>query len=342
MPLTVTLHDGVGDDALVAAWEALADTDPEATLFQRPRWLARWAEELAGPRTLRTRTFHRDGTLVGVLAETRELLRLPSGPGELLRLAGGDEVTDYHGPVCAPEDRDAVADAYVAALAADRDWEEVVLGGLAADVGWHARLADAAARHGLGVVEAAVEAVCPVVDLTGGLEGYLSRLSGRLRQELQRKARKLTRDAGEYTVHAYAPEDSAQGIDDFLDRARSDDDDKAAFFTRPEMDRYFRDLAEEYGPDGTLRVHRLDVGALNAAMTVSLVDHGSRMWGLYNSWFDPSLAALAPGMVLIRELVDVAVDEGCTSLDLLRGDEPYKYRFGAVDRPLHTLTLVRR
>lgn len=342
MTLAVTLHDGVGDDALVAAWEALADTDPDATLFQRPRWLARWHAGLGGTRTLRTRTFHRDGTLVGVLAETRELLRLPSGPGELLRLAGGDEVTDYHGPVCAPEDREAVADAYAAALAADRGWDEVVWGGLAADVGWHELLTAAADRHGLGVVEADVEAVCPVVDLTGGLDGYLSRLSGRLRQELQRKARKLARDAGDYTIHAYEPADTAQGIDDFLDRARSGDDDKAAFFARPEMDRLFRDLADEYGADGTLRVHRLDVGELNAAMTVSLVDHGSGIWGLYNSWFDPSLAALAPGMVLIRELIGTAVDEGCTSLDLLRGDEPYKYRFGAVDRPLHTLTLVRR
>jgi CelD/BcsL family acetyltransferase involved in cellulose biosynthesis len=37
----------------------------------------------------------------------------------------------------------------------------------------------------------------------------------------------------------------------------------------------------------------------------------------------------------------LAADEGCHTFDLLRGDEPYKYRFGAVDRPLHTLTLLR-
>ena len=346
-PLTVATHDGVGDDVLVAAWDALAQRDPAATLFQRARWLRHWEAVLAGQRAMRTRTFHRgeDGTdtgddLVGVLVETRELLRLPSGPGELIRLAGGDEVTDYLGPLAAPEDRADVADAYVATLAADRGWDEVVLGGLAADTGWADLFAEAAARHGLGVVEAGVEAVCPVVDLTGGIDGYLTRLPGRLRQGLQRKARKLTRDAGPFEVHTYAPDDTLQGVEDFLTQVRAGDDDgKAAFFRRPEMERWFRTLAEEYGPDGTLRVHRLDVGAINAAMTVSLVQDDR--WGLYNSSFDPSLGALAPGMVLVRELIDRAADEGCTTFDLLRGDEPYKYRFGAVDRELRTLTLVR-
>ena len=340
-PLAVTTHDGVGDDELVAAWDALADRDPQATLFQRARWLRHWEAVLAGQRTMRTRALHRDGELVGVLAETRELLRLPSGPGELIRLAGGDEVTDYLGPVCAPEDREEVADAYAAALAADRGWDEVALGGLADDTGWPQLLADAARRHGLTVIETTTEAVCPVVDLSGGLDGYLARLPGRMRQELVRKSRKLSRDAGEFTVRAYAASDAMQGIEDFLAQIRQGDDEKAAFFRRPEMERWFCTLAEEYGADGTLRVHRLDIGALNAAMTVSLVDHSAGMWGLYNSAWDASLAALAPGMVLIWELIEQAADEGCRTFDLLRGDEPYKYRFGAVDRELRMLTLAR-
>jgi CelD/BcsL family acetyltransferase involved in cellulose biosynthesis len=44
----------------------------------------------------------------------------------------------------------------------------------------------------------------------------------------------------------------------------------------------------------------------------------------------------------VWELFGRAAPEGLTTFDLLRGDEPYKYRFGAVDRTLHTLSLVRR
>jgi len=345
MTITLETHDGLGDAALAAEWDALTRTDPDATVFQRARWLGRWEAVLAGQRQLRTRTFRRDGELVGVLCETRELLRLPSGPGELIRLAGGDEVTDYLGPVAAPDDRAAIADAYLAGLAAERGWDELVLAGLASDTGWPTLLADAAARHGLAIAHDDVEAVCPQVDLTGGLDAYLARLPGRMRNELTRKARKLARDAGPFEVHAYAPSDIAQGIEDFLAQVQAGDDEKATFFRRPEMQQWFRTLAEEYAADGTLRVHRLDIGALNAAMTVSLVDapdQDGRMWGLYNSSFDPSLAALAPGMALVWELIERAADEGCVTFDLLRGDEPYKYRFGAVDREVRRLTLERR
>jgi len=357
--LTGATHDGLGDAALRTAWDALVLADPAASLFQRARWLGRWDEVLAGPRALRVRTFHDGDELVGLLAETRELQRLPSGPQELLRVAGGDEVTDYLGPISLPGRRADVARAYVTALVDERGWDEVVLTGLAEDAGWHELIAAAARDAGLRVSHEGVEDVCPRVDLTGGRDAYQSGLPGRMRQEMFRKARKLARDVGEYAVHTYAPDETAAGIEDFLAQVVLPDDEKAAFFRRPEMQQWFRTLAGEYAADGTLRVHRLDAGGLPAAMTVSLVDPADtdtdtdaadpadtdaaapRTWGLYNSSFDPTLAALSPGVVLVWELIGLAADEGCGVFDLLRGDEAYKYRFGAVDRPVRMLTITR-
>jgi len=345
--LEVALVDGFGDAALITEWDALAATDPFASVFQRARYLQRWDASFPAQRELRTRTFRRDGRLVGLACETRELLRLPSGPQQLVRFAGGSEVTDYLGPIATDADRADVAAAYVAALAADRDWDECTFGGLVEEADWHGLLATNAIALGLGVVEAQPEAVCPRVDLTGGIEAYLARLPGRFRQEAHRKARKLSRDVAPYEVFTFPVDRLAEGIEEFIEQATQSDAQKATFFRREEMRAWFLRLAEEYGPDGTLRVHRLDVGGLAAAMTVSLVDGGTSdaqagvSWGLYNSSFDPSLAALAPGMVLVWELIGLAAAEGCVTFDLLRGDEPYKYRFGAVDRTLHTLTLVR-
>jgi CelD/BcsL family acetyltransferase involved in cellulose biosynthesis len=340
MSLTVELHDGIGDAALVAEWDTLLARDPAASLFQSPRYLRRWDEVFGGQRALRIRAFRRDGLLVGLVAETRELLRLPSGPQELITFAGGSEVTDYLGPIAAPEDRAEVAEAYVAALAAERDWDEVVLGGLAADAGWHELLASAAATHGLGVHDVEIDDVCPRVDLSGGLDAYLGRLPGRMRQEVLRKSRKLARDVAPHEVFTFPAAELHEGIEAFLDQAAQADSEKAGFFRRDDMRRWFHVLVDEYGEDGTLRLHRLDVDGLPAAMTVSLV--WGDTWGLYNSSFDPSLAALAPGVVLVWELIGLAAAEGMAAFDLLRGDEPYKYRLGAIDRPLHTLSLVRR
>ena len=39
--------------------------------------------------------------------------------------------------------------------------------------------------------------------------------------------------------------------------------------------------------------------------------------------------------------IRLAAEKGCEGFDMLRGDEPYKYRFGAVDVPLIELKVDR-
>jgi CelD/BcsL family acetyltransferase involved in cellulose biosynthesis len=62
---------------------------------------------------------------------------------------------------------------------------------------------------------------------------------------------------------------------------------------------------------------------------------------LYNSAFDRAWGSLAPGMVLVAEDIRLAIEEGCTVFDLLKGDYAYKYRFGAVPRRVRRLTVDR-
>jgi len=337
--LELRTHDDVPDGGLREEWERLAEQDPHATVFHGPRYLARYAEVLGARNEVRVHTLHRDGGLVGVVSESHERVGTPTGPGELRRFLGGTEVTDYLGPIGRPEDRAEIAATYLADLAADRDWDEALLGGLAADSGWTELLTAAAEQVGLTVLEQQVEDVCPVVDLDGGYGAYLGRLPGKLRQELTRKTRKLARDAGALELVEVPADEVAGQLDGFLDLAAESVPDKAGFFRRTDMHDWFRALAEEFAPDHVLRLHRLEVGGLPAAATVSLVWRGR--WGLYNSAFDPALAALSPGIVLVGLLLEQAAGEDCDVLDLLRGDEAYKYRFGAVDRPVERFTLQR-
>jgi len=333
-------HDGVPRGGIASEWELLLDEDPHASLFQGPRFLGLWHDVLGQRTTARVHTVKRDGRLIGVIPEGHVREGSATGPVEVRRFLGGTEVTDYLGPVSRVEDRADVAFAYLELLAAEVDWDELIAGGLAADSGWPEVLRSAAASHGLEVVQDDVEDVCPRIDLTGGYEGYLESLAGRQRQELNRKMRKLVRDAGEIDVVGVDSREIAGHLDAFLDRAAESEPDKAGFFSRPEMHEWFKALAEGFAGDGVFRLHRLDVGGIPAASTLSLVHRG--VWGLYNSSFDPTLAALAPGIVLTARLVGIAADEGCGVFDLRRGAEPYKHRLGAVDRPLRRLEVVRR
>ena len=332
-------HDGIPDGSLRADWEVLVDDDPAATIFHTPRYLAVWERMLGERAAPRVRTLHRDGRLVGVVPEALERAGSPTGPTEILRFLGGTEVTDYLGPVARPEDRDDVVAAYLDALADDVDWDELVAGGLPGDTVWPDAFLRHAQRHGVELIEDTVEDVCPRVDLAGGYEAYLDRLPGKQRHELRRKARKLARDAGELRMVDVAPEDVVERLDAFFDMAAENESAKAGFFRKGPMREFFRELAREFVEERIFRLHLLDVGGRPGAATISLV-HG-REWGLYNSAFDPALRMLAPGMVQVGQLIETAASEGHTVFDLLRGDEPYKYRFGAEDRRLRRLTFGR-
>lgn len=333
-------HAGVPTDALRAEWEALVDEDPDGTIFHTPRYLETWRRVLGQRANARVRTIHRDGRLIGIVPEAHEREGSPTGPVEVIRFMGGTEVTDYLGPVARREDRDDVVGAYLEALADDVDWDELVAGGLPADTTWPGSFLRHAERLGLRIVDDVEEAVCPRLDISGGYDAYLDGLPGKQRHELKRKARKLARDLGSVRVTEVAEDGLDDGLDTFFDMATETETEKSGFFAKEEMRAFFRALADEFTGERVFRLHLLDVAGAPAAATVSLV-HG-REWGLYNSAFDQSLASLAPGMVLVGELIRTAAEEDCRVFDLLRGDEPYKYRFGAVDRPLRRLTLARR
>ncbi|MEX2328882.1 MAG: GNAT family N-acetyltransferase [Nitriliruptoraceae bacterium] len=332
-------HDTIPTGASTTDWELLLSEDPHGSLFQGPRYLRLWHQVMGQRYPIRVHTVHADHRMIGVIADANDRAGAPTGPIELRRFLGGTEVTDYLGPISRLEDRVDVADAYLANLAADVDWDEFIAGGVTRESGWPDAIRRAVDAHGLTVLHEEVDDVCPRVDISSGHDRYLSSLPGRSRQELVRKTRKLARDVGELDLVEIAPDDLEGELDGFLERAATSFPGKAAFFSRPDIHEWFGALAREFGPDRTFRMHRLDAGGLPAAMTVSLVSHGE--WGLYNSAFDVDLAPYAPGMVIIWMLIEQACAEGLKVFDLLKGDEEYKYRFGAEDRHLERLVIGR-
>jgi glycosyltransferase involved in cell wall biosynthesis/CelD/BcsL family acetyltransferase involved in cellulose biosynthesis len=57
-----------------------------------------------------------------------------------------------------------------------------------------------------------------------------------------------------------------------------------------------------------------------------------RSFYFYISGFEPALAGVSPGSLLVGFAADRARDERAAEIDFLRGTERYKYRFGAEDR----------
>lgn len=62
---------------------------------------------------------------------------------------------------------------------------------------------------------------------------------------------------------------------------------------------------------------------------------------LYNASYDRGLAELSHGIVLISHMIESSIDAGLSRFDMLKGDYTYKYRLGAVARPIRSLLLQR-
>jgi CelD/BcsL family acetyltransferase involved in cellulose biosynthesis len=102
---------------------------------------------------------------------------------------------------------------------------------------------------------------------------------------------------------------------------------------------FFRRLFELFGTGDALRLSFLTVGERRIAAGVSFETPDAVLY--YNAGVDPDARELSPGVIMVERYVRRALAEGKRRMDFLRGDEPYKYEWGAVDEPIQRV-LVRR
>ena len=88
-----------------------------------------------------------------------------------------------------------------------------------------------------------------------------------------------------------------------------------------------------------LRLTFLSVGGRRIAAGVHLETPDSYLY--YNAGVDPDARELSPGVLMVHAYVRRALAAGVRRLDFLRGDEPYKYEWGAVDEPIFRLLVDR-
>jgi CelD/BcsL family acetyltransferase involved in cellulose biosynthesis len=309
-------------------WTALVRADPEGTFFHSPEFLKLYWEEFGADR-LQLAFVHTGSEDVAAAAlEFHE---------DVATWLGGFDVTDYMGPVGRPEERARSAKELMGALAARNDWREADLAGLPARSSWLADLRRGAEDAGL-LVAVEDDAVAPFVRLPGSYDEFLAALPGKLRHEIRRKDRRLREAFPDVRLVDATPATAADDLDVFVGLHRSSAGDKGRFMV-PGIELFFRRLAASFLNAGRFRLSFLEAGGRRMAGAVGFRD-GDRFL-LYNSAFDEEFRSVSPGVVLVAELIRSAADDGLRGFDLLKGDLPYKYRYGARPRRIARLRLRR-
>ncbi len=265
---------------------------------------------------------------------------------------GASYHADYATILARPDDLPAVAEALAAAMAAPgaatdpghpAPWDVVDLRRLRCDDPAAAALADAfGSRFGEGwTVVREREEVCPVVTFAPGMdfEAYLGTLGKKERHEVRRKLRRA-QAAGDVRLARSA--DPVADLDDFVDLHQRRWGAEGLFPPTAGGDQsraFFRRLFELLGGDGTIQLHFLSVGERRIAAGIWFEDDDA--WYLYNAGVDPDARELSPGVLMSATAIEAALLAGRRRFDYLRGDEPYKYEWGAVDETIQRLLVVR-
>jgi CelD/BcsL family acetyltransferase involved in cellulose biosynthesis len=253
--------------------------------------------------------------------------------GADLRLVGGVDVADYLDLVAVAGHEEAAWKALLGAVPSDGwglDLRPVPAGSPTV-----ALLPGLAAAAGLGCRVERDER-CPVIELPDTWDAYLATLSGKDRHELRRKVRRAE-GAGARVEVARTPGGVAAGMDSFLALHRKSKVGKARFMDL-RMEGFFREVGAALAGAGWAALWVLWIDERPAASLFCL-EYGGTV-GLYNSGFDPEARALSPGVVLIARTIEDAIQRGFRRYDFLRGDEPYKYGFGAVPTDVLRVTIA--
>jgi CelD/BcsL family acetyltransferase involved in cellulose biosynthesis len=103
---------------------------------------------------------------------------------------------------------------------------------------------------------------------------------------------------------------------------------------------FHKDIMKAFLRAGLLRFYALRINQKIVAVIYGYA-HRKRFL-FYLGGFDPEFEHLNVGTLMIGYAIEESIREGMLEFDFLRGNEPYKYKWGAKDSPTFLRQLVRR
>ncbi|HEX2052503.1 MAG TPA: GNAT family N-acetyltransferase [Actinomycetota bacterium] len=316
-------------------WRALVEADPNRHIFAIPDWGRLWWKAFGeGRQTGLVLTFCAPEP-VAIAALTIDDTR----DGRRLRFLGGDDLTDYQGPVISEERyRKEVANVFLEYLVGQFDgWDYLEAKGLPVPFHFSEWLVEAADRMDLDF-DLELHELTAVLMLPDGWGEYLAGLGSKKKHELERKMRRFDREAAGAVVRTADSGTLEADIDRFITMHKTSAGEKGEFMV-PAREVFFRDVASTLQRMGLLSLDFLELDGRPLAATISFRYDG--VFYLYNSAYDLSLRPISPGLILVARLIERSIREGCRRFDFLRGRERYKYDLGAEPLPLHWISLRR-
>ncbi len=318
------IHPRELDSGLTETWRSLQSGNPA---IQSPFFAPEFTRAIGRAREdARVAVFSRDGQVVGFLPHH---LVQPSVAKPI-----GGQINDYHGVISA---EDAMIDPE-AMLRAAR---------LSAYDFNHAPASMTVLAAG-----AYETSESPIMDLTGGFEGYVSRISKAGKhsmKETERRIRKMTREVGPVR---FLRNDRSEAAWAGLLKMKGESFDRKgskSVLDLPWVLAALDELREIDTPEFAGLLSTVYAGDRLVAAHLGMRSTG--VWAWWFNTYDHELRNLAPGLITILEAAKVAEADDVTAIDFGKGEQYYKKAFatdavplceGSIERKLRSPGLMRQ
>ena len=318
--VTEVLRDGAALAALEADWWSLWRRARAATPFQSPAWLIPWWREFR-PGALLTLAVREQGRLVGLAP-----FYVEQGPLGRRLLPVGISLSDHLDVLLDPDCERGAAAALAEAASREGGWERWEL----------EELQPGAAAFALPLPEGCFEerasaSACPVLALPEGAANLADALPRKKRRDLN-QARSRAARRGEVAVEAATALSAPAFLGELfrLHALRWESRGEAGVLADDPVRRFHHAALPGLMAAGLLRLRLLRIGG-RAVAAYHGFPHRGREYA-YLTGFDPEYDFESPGMILTAHAFEEARAEGAREIHFLRGQETYKYGWGAVDR----------
>ena len=322
-------------EKLKTEWNDLLHQSASDNVFLSWEWQSTWWQHFGNDRLCLITFRDENGKLVGLAPLYWE--NVSDGTRSLSQI--GCEVSDYL-DIIAAQGREV--DVYAALLDALQsrelaEWSVVNLCNLPAASPTNTLLKTMAEDRGYKT-DWRKQVVSPVLELPATWDEYLETLDKKQRHELRRKIRRI-----EPAITRWYSIDSVDALDlaiaDFIELHKKSRPDKIEFMNAA-MQKFFRDIAGRLLETKCLQLSFLEIDGVRAAAIMNFIYKDQVL--VYNSGYDPEkFGQFSPGVILFVRTIQDAIEAKRRVLDFLRGDEEYKYRFGAKDTLLYEMHIRR-
>jgi CelD/BcsL family acetyltransferase involved in cellulose biosynthesis len=309
------------------SWRQIATASPAATIFQTWEWTAAWWRHNGRGKRFWAQVYTDSGTVVGFSALFLPPALAPLRTAHFVGTGG----SDYLDALALPGYEESVRAAFGQFLRESGRWDwcdlQQVRPGAVAE-----RLPGADTWQG---------ETCPYLPLAENWEAFRKTLGKKLRSNIGYYERSLEKQfAVEYRLAT--PETLESDLAAFFELHQKRWNKRwlpGAFASRAAR-AFHTDAARGLLEAGMLRLHTLTLdGTIQAALYCFQKD--ARCY-YYLGGFEPTLARHSIGTVLTARAIRHAIEQdSATEFDFLRGDEGYKYKWGAQDRFNLRLSVTR-